>query len=400
MKPVTPQSSGPDSRADVIVIGAGASGLVCAAEAGRRGRSVRVLEHTGAIGNKIRISGGGRCNFTNRNVGPANYLSRNPHFCTSALARFTSQDFMALAARHGIAGHEEKHGQLFCNQGSRHIIRLLETECRAAGVRIHINARISAVERRDRFMIRTNLGDFQSDSLVVATGGLSFPKLGATALGHDLARQFGLHVVPCKPALVPLTWNRRDLATFGTLAGISLDAIVQCGAHEFHDDVLFTHKGLSGPAILQVSSYWEKGTPIVVDALPGRELMPGLTDMRNRHLALPTLLSRDLPKRFVKAWAPGMMPPKPIHQCSDKDLRTLAARLHRWEIAPVGTQGYDMAEATAGGVDTAEISSKTMEAHKAPGLYFVGEVLDVTGQLGGFNLQWAWSSGFAAGQYA
>lgn len=388
------------TKKEVIVIGAGAAGLMCAAEAGKRGRSILVLERSGKIGSKILISGGGRCNFTNRYIQPDHFVSRNPHFSKSALAQFTAQDIVALVEKHRIPYHEEKHGQLFCDRGSQDIIRLLEKECRAAEAQTQINCDVSEIKRSDGFSIHTDRGIFQSQSLVIATGGLSFPKIGASPFGHNIAKQFGLNVTPCKPALVPMIWNRKDLESFGDLAGVSLDAIVRCGHYDFHDQILLTHKGLSGPAILQISTYWEKEDPILVDVLPGRDLLADLTEGRNRRIEINRLLERHLPRRFVKKWTRQILPPKPLSQWSDKEIRRISNQLHRWQITPGGSEGYNKAEVTAGGVDTTECSSKTMESKKVPGLYFVGEVLDVTGQLGGYNLQWAWSSGFIAGQFA
>lgn len=386
-----------DLKKDVIVIGGGAAGLMSAIEAGKRGRSVIVLERSEKIGKKIRISGGGRCNFTNIHATAGNFISSNPHFCKSALSRFTPQDFIDLVEKHGISYHEKKLGQLFCDQTSDAIIQLLEKECRAAGVEIQVNCKVSGITKTDDFEVRAESGIFRSAALVIATGGLSIPKMGATPFGYEIAKSFGHSVRECRPGLVPLTWNSKDLKTYGGLAGISLEAEVRCGHQKFREPILFTHKGLSGPAILQISSYWERGNPIRIDLLPGKELMDELIEARNKKTELAALLARFLPKRFALKWCEQNRSAKPVSRCSDKDLRAISDRLHQWEIIPGGTEGYDKAEVTLRGVDTGELSSKTMGSKKVPGLYFVGEVLDVTGHLGGYNFQWAWASGFAAG---
>jgi predicted Rossmann fold flavoprotein len=401
-------------RTDVIVIGGGAAGLMCAAAAGRRGRRVLVFEHNARVGRKIEISGGGRCNFTNVNTTAGNFLSRNPHFAKSALARYTPADFVALVERHRIKYHEKKLGQLFCDEGSRRIIEMLLAECAAAGVRVHTNCRVDEVHRdgdgihRDGeevhkdgpFFIKTNRGAFESESLIVATGGLSIPKLGATDFGYKLARRFGLKVVEPVPALVPLTLAPQDLAAFGALSGVSVPSIVRCGPAEFAENLLVTHRGLSGPAILQISSYWSRGLALSVDLLPGADARTLLESQRAGGAELSTLLGAHLPKRFAQVWCELFAPPCPPRSYTDAEVEAVAARLHDWRIKPAGTEGFQKAEVTKGGVSTDEISSKTFEARRAPGLYFVGEVLDVTGQLGGYNFQWAWASGYAAGQYA
>lgn len=383
----------------LIILGAGAAGLMCTIEAGRRGLSVLVLERSEKIGNKIRVSGGGRCNFTNLYASPHNFISRNPHFCKSALACYTPLEFIALVEKHGIAYHERKLGQLFCDKTSEELIRMLETEYRAANVEIRMNCAVESVSKNGGlFEVRTNQGIFQSQSLVVATGGLSFPKIGATSFGYEIAKQFGLAVVPCKPALVPLTWNSHDREIYGELSGLSLDAIVRCERREFREAVLFTHRGLSGPAILQISSYWEKGKPIIIDLLPGKEILDELIKARNQQGELTAILTRYLPRRLAQKWCAYNAPAKPMGQLSDLSLRVLSERPHCWQIVPDGTEGYEKAEVTAGGVDTQELSSKTMESKKVPGLYFTGEVMDITGHLGGYNFQWAWASGAAAGR--
>jgi predicted Rossmann fold flavoprotein len=385
---------------DVIIIGAGASGLFCAIECGRRGRSVLVLDHADRICSKVLVSGGGRCNFTNLNVTPEHYLSSNPHFCRSALTRFTPQDLLSLVREHGIAYYEKEQGQLFCVKTSREIVLLLKQECDNAGVVVRLGCRIDRVEKEGRFRLVTGQGVFHADSLVVATGGLSYRNLGASEFGHDLARQFGLTVTPVRPALVPFTWTGADRKTFQDLAGVSFECEVSCGNKAFRGRLLFTHRGLSGPAALQASLYWKQGEILSVDLLPGTDVAAVLEAERRSKQELKTLLSRFFPRRFADLWCGLFAPSRPINQCSGKDLRAVAEMLHAWQVVPAGTEGYGTAEVTAGGVDTDEVSSKTMEAKKVSGLYFIGELLDVTGELGGYNLHWAWASGRAAGQYA
>ncbi len=387
-------------RKDVVIIGAGASGLMCAIECGKRGRSVLVLDHSPRICSKVLVSGGGRCNFTNLNVTAEHYLSANPHFCRSALARFTTQDILALLKKHRIPYFEKEAGQLFCSRSSRDIVAMLKNECDAAGVDIRLNCRIQKVDRHAAFLLTTDKGDFVSDSLVVATGGLSYPKLGASGFGHSLALQFGLGVTPLSPALTPFTFSRHDQKAFSTLAGVSLDAAVRCGKKEFRGNILFTHRGLSGPAALQASSYWKRGEPIIIDLLPGTDLAALFGPERQGKREMRTLLARRFPKRFAETWCALYSPTKPVNQYSDRELRMLEDGLRAWELTPGGIEGYDTAEVTSGGVDTTGVSSKTMEARNVAGLYFLGEALDVTGHLGGYNLHWAWSSGYAAGQYA
>jgi len=385
---------------DVIIIGAGASGLLCAAECGRRGRSVLVLDHAPRAGSKVLISGGGRCNFTNLNADAGRYCSRNPHFCKSALARFTPRDILALAEKHHIAYYEKEAGQIFCVTSSREIMTMLGQECRRAGVEERFGVKVADIAKAEAFSVTTDAGVFRSDALVIATGGPSYPDLGASGFGLDVARQFGLAVVPPRPALVPFVFSARDQKVFHELAGISLDAAVSCGAKRFRGSVLFTHRGLSGPAALQASLYWTPGEPLVIDLLPGTDILEILTAKRRSRMELRNLLSGHFPKRFAEAWCDQMVTSKPLDQTSDRELKETALRLHAWKVLPKGTEGYATAEVTAGGVDTDELSSKTMEAKKVPGLYFIGEVVDVTGELGGYNLHWAWASGFAAGQYA
>jgi predicted Rossmann fold flavoprotein len=386
-------------RVEVVVIGGGAAGLMCAAEAGRRGRRVFVLEHNVRVGRKIEISGGGRCNFTNVNTTASNFISSNPHFAKSALARYTPADFVALVERHRIAYHEKKLGQLFCDASSRQIIDMLLSECVAAGVTVLTNCRVSEVRKDDLFVLKTNRGTFESASLVVATGGLSIPKLGATDFGYRLARQFGLKVIEPVPALVPLTLAPRDLASFNPLSGVSVPAVVGCGPVEFAENILVTHRGLSGPAILQISSYWSRGRTLSVDLLPDTDARALLASKRASGAELSTLLGGHLPKRFAQVWCELFAPPRPLRTYTDAEIEEVAALLHDWRISPAGTEGFLKAEVTKGGVHTNELSSKTMESRRVPGLYFIGEVVDVTGQLGGYNFQWAWASGHAAGQY-
>jgi len=383
---------------DVIVIGAGAAGMMCAAIAGQRGRRAVLIEHAPKLGEKIRISGGGRCNFTNIHCTPENFLSGNPDFCRSALARYTPRDFIALVEKHGIAYHEKKLGQLFCDESSQSIIDMLRAECDANGVKRQMPCNVLATEKTgDRFVVKTDKGELRSASLVIATGGLSLPKLGASSFGYRVAEQFGLAIVAPRPGLVPLAFDAQELARFGDLSGVSVDALVSCRGGCFRENLLFTHRGLSGPAILQISSYWTPGEPIHIDLLPERS-GEGILLASRRSRALPaTVLSEALPRRFAQQWCEAMGAMQPIDQMSDKALRALAEVLHDWQVKPCGTSGYTKAEVTLGGVDTEELSSKTMEAKRVPGLYFIGEVVDVTGHLGGCNFQWAWASGFVAG---
>ncbi|MHB8844491.1 MAG: BaiN/RdsA family NAD(P)/FAD-dependent oxidoreductase [Nitrospirota bacterium] len=388
------------TRKNVIIIGAGASGLFCAIECARRGRSVLVLDHGPRTGSKVRISGGGRCNFTNLHVAPANYRSRNPHFCKSALARFTPRDILSFVEKHHIAYYEKEAGQLFCVKSSREFIAMLEQECSQAGVEVRLSCAVSDIAREQGFIVTTSQGVFRSDSLVIATGGLSYGNLGATGFGHDIARQFGLKVVPPAPALVPFLFPGKAQAIFKELAGISLEAAISCGGKRCRGSLLFTHRGLSGPAALQASLSWTAGEPLLIDLLPDRDIHAILMARRRSRMELRTLLGQHLPKRLAEVWCDLMADTKPLDQTSDRELKAIAEGLHAWKVLPKGTEGYDTAEVTAGGVDTDELSSKTMEAKKAPGLYFIGEVMDVTGELGGYNLHWAWASGFAAGQAA
>ncbi|MBI4025710.1 MAG: NAD(P)/FAD-dependent oxidoreductase [Verrucomicrobia bacterium] len=383
---------------DVIVVGGGAAGLMCAIEAGKRRRSVLVLEHTERLGKKILVSGGGRCNFTNLHVQPENYLSANPDFCKSALSRYPPADFIGLIEKHRISYHEKKLGQLFCDGSSRQIVALLEEECKAVRVEIRLGCKVRSIRKALSFQVETSQGLFSSDSLVIATGGLSFAKLGATDFGYRIAKEFDLKVTGLRPALVPLKF--REPAGFGALSGISIDAVARCGNQSFRENILLTHRGLSGPAILQVSSFWREGESIEIDLLPGQSA-ESIFSNEHGNKTLSTVLSQLMPKRFVQHWRRSQsIPDQPLKQFSKIELGVIARRLHHWKITPQGTEGYPKAEVTLGGVSTSELSSKTMESRSVPGLYFIGEVVDVTGWLGGCNFQWAWASGHAAGQYA
>jgi len=394
---------------DVVVIGAGAAGMMCALEAGKRGRAVLLLDHATRLAEKIRISGGGHCNFTNRHAGPENFLSHNPHFCRSALARFTPQDFIALVEKHGIRYHEKKLGQLFCDDSSQQIIDLLRQECAAAGVEWQMPCRVQSInpakpdaDSSGKFVLETDRGSIVTDALVIATGGLSIPQIGASPFGYRVAEQFGIAVTPLRPALVPLTFAPEQLACFTDLPGVSLDAAGSCNGRHFRENILITHRGLSGPAILQISSYWQPGDVIHIDLLPDLDATALLLAHRHSASLLPNLLAQYLPRRFAQAWSEtiaAVQPLKPLQHYSERELQQIAAQLHDWQVTPSGTVGYKKAEVTLGGVDTRELSSKTMQAKKVPGLYFIGEVVDVTGHLGGFNFQWAWASGYAAGQF-
>lgn len=398
---------------NVVIIGAGAAGMMCAIEAGKRGRSVILLDHAHKLAEKIRISGGGRCNFTNRYVKPENYLSENPHFCRSALARFTPQDFIALIDKHGIRYHEKKSGQLFCVDSSQQIIDMLQHECVSIGVDWQMPSQVQKIEDiagnnavangNKRFFITTERNIIATDSLVIATGGLSIPQIGASAFGYQVANQFGIRVTSLRPGLVGLTFAASDFTGFKDISGISIDAIVSCNGASFRENILFTHRGLSGPAILQISSYWQPGKPLHINLLPQFDINQIFSEHRQNAIMLPNLLARYLPKRFVQIWCSAIFTElssaaKPIKQYRGNELHQIADRIHDWQIIPSGTTGYKKAEVTLGGVDTHELSSKTMESRYVSGLYFIGEVVDVTGQLGGYNFQWAWSSGYAAGQ--
>lgn len=384
---------------DVAVIGAGAAGMMAAASAGQRGRSVVLIDHAQKLAEKIRISGGGRCNFTNLYASAGNYLSQNPHFCKSALAQYGVRDFLDLIERHGIAYHEKKLGQLFCNEGSAAIIRMLQSECDAAGVQWRLGCTVHTVQYDGAsFLIDTAHGQWRSQSLVVACGGLSIPQIGATGLGYDIARQFGHDITPLKAGLVPLTFQPEDLLP--ELAGIALPAEVSCGKARFRDDLLFTHKGVSGPAILQISSYWQPGEAISLNLLPELDADAWLEMHASSNQQVATVLSERLPARLAKALTERHNLALAMKQTTPAQRRRLASDLQAWKIIPSGTVGYKKAEVTCGGVDTRAVSSKTLMSQLCKNLFFAGEVLDVTGWLGGYNFQWAWASGYVAGQFA
>jgi predicted Rossmann fold flavoprotein len=380
---------------DALILGAGAAGLLCTIEAGKRGRRVAVLERADRIGKKILISGGGRCNFTNIHCQPENFISANEHFAKSALARYTPADFIALVEKHRIPYHEKTVGQLFCDRSAQDITELLESECRVAGVQIFVDSRIREVQRATDFAVRTASGEFHAPALVVATGGLSIPKMGATPFGYQLARQFGLKIVQTKPALVPFVLAGKDRSRYCDLAGVSADVLAKANHHAFREKMLITHRGLSGPAILQISSYWEKGQSIQIDLAPDHEIAPAIRAAKVRNIAAAQKAFQGiLPKRFAERWLENHSPVT----WDNATLAKLEKQVHEWVLTPADTDGYEKAEVTAGGVDTDELSSKTMECLKVKGLFFIGEVVDVTGHLGGFNFQWAWASGATAGR--
>lgn len=381
---------------DVVVVGAGAAGLMCAIEAGKRGRRVAVLEHADRIGKKILISGGGRCNFTNINCRPENFLSANPHFAKSALARYAPADFITMVERHRIAYHEKTLGQLFCDGSAQQIVDMLARECERVGVRVFTQTDVREVRRSDEFVLNCGELEFRAPALVVATGGLSIPKMGATGWGYDIARQFGLKVRECRPALVPLTFGEDDMRRFGDLAGVSTEVVASADHASFREKMLFTHRGLSGPAILQASSYWKRGDSVRIDLAPDIHITRAFSDPTQRRdlTTLRGALRSTLPNRLADRWAEVYTPARWNNQA----LEEFERNIHAWRVTPTGTEGFDKAEVTAGGVDTNGLSAKTMEARTLSGLYFIGEVVDVTGHLGGFNFQWAWASGYAAGQ--
>ena len=402
------------TKKDVIIIGAGASGLMCAIESGKRGRSVLVLDHASKTGRKIHISGGGSCNFTNLNMTHTNFISNNPHFCKSALSRFKPRDVIVMLEKHDVKYEEREEGQLFCAGSSEDIIRMLEKECNDAGVKMILNCRILEVKKidhadhavriapTDQFIISTDHGIFECESLVIATGGLAYPQIGASGLGYEIAEKFGLKVTETRPALVPFIFSREDMKIFGELSGISIDASIKCRNMTFQGSVLFTHRGLSGPAILQISSYWKEGDVIVIDLLPDIDIFGFFIEKQQNKskTEMHNLLCEFLPTRLAKNWCDLNIQSKPVNQYNEKELRKIVLQVHNWEIRPRSTEDYRTAEVTLGGIDTNELSSKTMESTKIKGLYFTGEVVGVTGQLGGYNLHWAWASGFVAGQYA
>jgi predicted Rossmann fold flavoprotein len=386
---------------DVIIIGAGGAGLMCAREAGKRGRHVLVIDHANKAGSKILISGGGRCNFTNTEVSAEQYLSANKHFCKSALTQFNQHDFMAMLQKHKIEYHARKLGQQFCDDSAKQIVAMLVSECEANAVTIKLNVQVVNIDKDDSFTVKTNIGTFVTTSLVIATGGLSIPEIGASDFGYKLAKQFGLSVTSTTPALVPLIFNKKDLERYKTLSGMSFEASVRCGKISFREDVLITHRGLSGPAILQISSYWKPGQEIHIHLLPQLNLTEFLQTKRNENpkQELKTVLSEVLAKRLiVRLIETDQIKNMPMWQVSNKHIVELTNFFSDLTIIPSGTEGYNKAEVTLGGIDTRELSGKTLESRKVSGLYFIGEVVDVTGWLGGYNLQWAWSSGAAAGR--
>ena len=397
-------------KTDVIIIGSGAAGMMCAIEAGQRGRSVVLLDHAKKLAEKIRISGGGHCNFTNIHAGPANYISANPDFCRSALARYQPQHFIDLLKKHGISYHEKTLGQLFCDDEAEAVIVMLREACDAAGVKRYISCEVGEIKhepalngKKAGYFVASSRGDFESTSLVIATGGLSIPNTGATPYGYHVAEQFGIPIVKLKPGLVPLTFAPEDWKPYSELTGVSFDAIVTFEKKSFRENVLVTHRGLSGPAILQISSYWQHGQALHINLLPDLDMAVLLDEQKASKKLLSNYLVQWFPKSFAEVWCAQLtlqqkIETRPLNQYNDKQRKQIAAALHDWQITPSGTQGYNKAEVTCGGIDTRALSSKTMECLATPGLYFIGEVLDVTGQLGGYNFQWAWASGYAAGQ--
>ncbi len=382
---------------DVVIIGGGAAGLFCAIESGKRGRRTLVIERNSQVGRKIIISGGGRCNFTNTHISPENFISRNPHFCKSALARFTPADFIELVKKHRIEFYEKKLGQLFCRESSRQIVEMLQEKCSQSKVVIREGCSVTRVEHDATFRLTTSAGEIECDSLVIASGGLSFPKIGATDFGYSIAHQFGLKIEPTRPSLVPLIFD--NIPTTNKLAGISIDSAVSTDGQSFRENILFTHRGLSGPAILQISNYWNRRTPVFIDLMPTADATKLLAENAQRRQKLSTFLSRYLPDRFVSEFISSLhFADKTVNQLTQRDLTQLGEKLNAWEVKFNGTEGFDKAEVTLGGLSTTELSSQTMETRKIPGLFFIGEVVDVTGWLGGYNFQWAWSSGFVAGQ--
>jgi predicted Rossmann fold flavoprotein len=385
------------SKFDVVVIGGGAAGLFCAIEAGRRGRKVLVVERNAQVGRKIIISGGGRCNFTNINTSPDNFISGNPHFSKSALARYTPDDFLGLVKKHRIDFYEKKLGQLFCRESSRQIVEMLLSECAKSKVSIRTGCSVSKIKRGDVFHLETTAGPISCNSLVIATGGLSFPKVGATDFGYEVARQFGLKLEPTRPALVPLIFDKAEPDAH-KLAGVSIDSLVSAKGSSFRGNILFTHRGLSGPAILQISNYWNRSDHISINLVPDTNVAGLFAKERPIRQTLSNYLSQFIPARVAERFVPEVFAKTPVKEIAQKELLGIAARLNDWRVKFRDTEGYDKAEVTAGGVSTNELSSQTMESKKAPGLYFIGEIVDVTGWLGGYNFQWAWASGHAAAQ--
>ena len=386
---------------DVVIIGAGAAGLMCAMTAGQRGRKVLILDHAERAGKKILISGGGSCNFTNLYLDSDHYISANPHFCKSALSRFSQHDFISLVEKHNVSFQQRQLGQLFCNGNSVEILDLLLEECRISGVKILNRCTIKKIEEGNCFTIMTNSENYIAKSLVIATGGLSMPTIGATGFGYEIAEQFGLNIQSREPGLVPLTFSKDDLKNFSDLSGISIDADVFCNGQSFREALLFTHRGVSGPAVLQISNYWQPGDEVIINLLPDINLTETIKQWQKQRpkMELKNLIGELLTRRLAHRWLELWYHNKPVNQYNEKEINDVADVFHVWRIRPSGTEGYNMAEVTRGGVDTDDLSSKTFEARKTKGLYFIGEVVDVTGWLGGYNLQWAWSSGFCAGQF-
>ena len=400
---VTKQHNQLAETADVIIIGAGASGLMCAIEAGKRNRKVLVIDHAKQPGRKLLMSGGGRCNFTNYGISHSNYISHNPHFCKSALSRYTSQDFLDLLQKHQIGFSERTHGQLFCNDSSRDILDMLLSECRQAGISFRLDSEIDKIEQlgERNFKVYTSKGNYICQSLVVATGGLSIPATGATPLGYKIAEQFHIKVWPQSPGLVPFTLQPKDKAQLSTLSGIAVDAVVSGKLQMFRENILFTHRGLSGPVILQMSLYWQPGEELTINLLPDLDIVETLKEQQQQHpqKMVTSVLAKYLPKRLVATMLPSALAESLLRTLSPTRFKEISAYIQQWTIKPGGTEGYRTAEVTLGGVDCNAISSKTMETSQVAGLFFTGEVLDVSGWLGGYNLQWAWSSGWCAGQY-
>ncbi len=384
---------------DAIIIGAGAAGLMCAAVAGRRGKRILLLDHAEKAGKKILISGGGRCNFTNKFTSADNFLSANPHFCKSALARFSAADFLNMVEAHGIGWHERNHGQLFCKHSARDILDMLMGECRAGDVNMMMNTSVERIAKKQAFVLTTNRGNFSAAQLIIASGGLSIPKMGATPFALKVAEQFALDIIPPRPGLVPLTFTGTEKEALKSLAGISLDVVVRCAKTSFREALLFTHRGLSGPAILQISSYWQPGELIHIDLLPNTDIAAQITDWQQQRpqANLSTALATLFPKRLAQHLCTALIDDAKLESMQAKQIEKTAAALHHWSLKPNGSEGYRTAEVTVGGVHTDELSSSDMQAKKQPGLYFIGEAVDVTGHLGGFNFQWAWSSGHACG---
>ena len=402
-------------KTDVIIIGSGAAGLMCAMQAGQRGRSVVLLDHAKKLAEKIRISGGGRCNFTNINTRPVCFISANPDFCRSALARYTPQDFIELLQKHNIGFHEKTLGQLFCDDESEAVIAMLRGECEAAGVKRFMSCEVNEIsyspvpeegrakQLEHRFHVSASRGEFNAASLVIATGGLSIPKTGATPYGYHVAEQFGIPITKLKPGLVPLTFAPDDWKRYAGLTGVSLDVVVGFGKQSFRENMLVTHRGLSGPVVLQISSYWQHGEPLHINLLPDLDMQTLLAEQKSGKKLLSNYLAQWFPKNFSEVWCGELashrqIENKPLNQYNDKERKLIAEQLHDWQVIPSGTAGYGKAEVTCGGIDTRALSSKTMECIEVPGLYFIGELVDVTGWLGGYNFQWAWASGYAAGQ--